>query len=61
MATGDRAARKAARRDCGVVQLLHRMDHPGLHSLAACVIDHLRSRVVAQSIIPGSLHGDHRR
>jgi len=55
---GDRAARKSASRDAQCVGILHRLDNPGLHTLATVLVDYLGTRLVCQSIVPGILHGE---
>ena len=37
---------------------LHRLDVPGLHTLATVLVDYLGTRLVCQSIVPGILHGE---
>jgi protein TIF31 len=58
VAKGDRAARKSASRDIQSLGALHRMEKPGLHTLATVLIDYLGSRYVCQSILPGILNGE---
>lgn len=58
IATGDRAARKAANRDVQCIGTFHRMEKSGLYTLATVLIDHLGTRFVCQSILPGILIGE---
>lgn len=55
---GDAAAKKSASRDCHNMGVLHRLDIPGLHTLATVLVEYLGTRIVCQSVVPGILHGD---
>lgn len=55
---GDNAARKSASRDLTNINLLHRLDMPGIHTLGMVIVEYMGVRVVCQSIIPGILHGE---
>jgi protein TIF31 len=55
---GDRTAAALAMRDLMGVRQLNELDEPGLHTLATVIIDYLGHRIVAQSIVPGILHGE---
>jgi len=55
---GDEAAKKSAGRDCQNMGVLHRLDVPGLHTLATVLVDYLGTRVVCQSVVPGILYGE---
>ncbi|KAL9178477.1 hypothetical protein ACHAXT_001815 [Thalassiosira profunda] len=55
---GDGAARKTASRDAHNTGVLHRLDVPGLHTLAVVLVEYAGARWVCQSIVPGILHGD---
>lgn len=55
---GDLCARKSASRDAQSVGTLHRLDIPGLNTLATVLIDYLGTRLVCQSIVPGILQGE---
>ncbi len=55
---GDSAARKSASRDLTNINLLHRLDMPGIHTLGMVIVEYMGVRVVCQSIIPGILHGE---
>jgi protein TIF31 len=55
---GDAAAYSAASHDLRGVMELSRADVAGLHTLATAVVDYMGKRIVAQSIIPGILHGE---
>ena len=55
---GDLCARKAASREAQSVGTFHRLDIPGLNTLATVLIDYLGTRLVCQSIVPGILQGD---
>ncbi|CAD8136560.1 unnamed protein product [Paramecium pentaurelia] len=41
------------------LQILHKLDIPGLSVLNTCLVDYKGRRVIAQSIIPGILNSDH--
>lgn len=55
---GDAAAKKSASRDCCNMGLLHRLDIPGLHTLATVLVEYLGTRIICQSVVPGILHGE---
>ena len=55
---GDGAARKSANREARNVGVIHRLDVRGLYTLGTVLIDHLGTRFVCQSIVPGILNGD---
>jgi len=55
---GDNAARKSASRDATNINLLHRLDMPGLHTLGMVLVEYMGVRFVCQSVIPGILHGE---
>jgi len=55
---GDNAARKSASRDTTNINLLHRLDKAGLHTLGMVIVEYMGVRVVCQSVIPGILHGE---
>ena len=55
---GDAAAKKSASRDCHNMGVLHRLDIPGLHTLATVLVEYMGSRIVCQSVVPGILHGE---
>ena len=55
---GDNAARKSASRDLASINLLHRLDIPGIHTLGTVIVEYMGMRIVCQSIIPGILHGE---
>jgi len=55
---GDAAARKSASRDASNTGTLHRLDVPGLHTLATVLVEYLGQRIVCQSVVPGILHGE---
>ena len=55
---GDKAARKSASRDATNINLLHRLDIPGIHTLGMVIVEYMGVRVVCQSVIPGILHGE---
>lgn len=55
---GDAAARKSASRDAHNTGVLHRLDVPGLHTLATVLVERLGTRIVCQSVVPGILHGE---
>eukprot|EP00571_Detonula_confervacea_P014814 CAMPEP_0172301126 /NCGR_PEP_ID=MMETSP1058-20130122/3069_1 /TAXON_ID=83371 /ORGANISM="Detonula confervacea, Strain CCMP 353" /LENGTH=1681 /DNA_ID=CAMNT_0013011137 /DNA_START=41 /DNA_END=5082 /DNA_ORIENTATION=+ len=55
---GDAAARKSASRDASNMGVLHRLDIPGLHTLATVLVEYMGSRIVCQSVVPGILHGE---
>jgi len=55
---GDAAAKKSASRDAHNIGVLHRLDVPGLHTLATVLVEYLGMRVVCQSVLPGILHGE---
>jgi protein TIF31 len=55
---GDAFAKKSALRDAGCVGALHKLDIPGMHTLATVLVDYLGVRMVCQSIVPGILLGD---
>jgi len=55
---GDAAAFSAASHDLRGVMELARAEVDGLHTLATAVIDFMGKRIIAQSIIPGILHGE---
>ena len=55
---GDAAAKKSASRDAHNLGVLHRLDIPGLHTLATVLIEYLGVRFICQSIVPGILHGE---
>mmetsp|Transcript_25034 Transcript_25034/g.47482 ORF Transcript_25034/g.47482 Transcript_25034/m.47482 type:complete len:1631 (-) Transcript_25034:133-5025(-) len=55
---GDSAARKSASRDAHNMGVLHRLDIPGLHTLATVLVDYMGTRFVCQSIVPGILYGE---
>jgi protein TIF31 len=58
MVEGDWPAYKGALHDLRNVIHLNKLELPKLYTLATSVIDYLGVRIVAQSIIPGILHGD---
>ena len=49
----------ASKHDLHGTLAMNRADVPGLHTLATVVLDYMGQRVVAQSIIPGILQGEH--
>ena len=53
------AARSIANHDLLGVRTVARADVPGIHTLLTTVVDYLGKRIVAQSIIPGILQGEH--
>ncbi|KAL7543602.1 hypothetical protein ACHAXR_012903 [Thalassiosira sp. AJA248-18] len=55
---GDDAAKKSASRDAHNLGVLHRLDIPGLHTLATVLVEYLGTRIVCQSVVPGILHGE---
>lgn len=55
---GDAFARKSALKDATCVGALHKLDIPGMHTLATVLVDYLGVRMVCQSIVPGILLGD---
>lgn len=55
---GDAAAKKLASRDAHNIGVLHRLDVPGLHTLATVLVEYLGMRIVCQSVLPGILHGE---
>jgi protein TIF31 len=55
---GDAAAKKSASRDAHNIGVLHRLDVPGLHTLATVLVEYLGMRIVCQSVLPGILHGE---
>lgn len=55
---GDNAARKSASRDATNINLLHRLDMPGIHTLGMVIVEYMGVRIVCQSVIPGILHGE---
>ena len=55
---GDAAAKKSASRDANSMGVLHRLDVPGLHTLATVLVEYLGMRIVCQSVVPGILHGE---
>ena len=55
---GDNAAKKSASRDAHNLGVLHRLDIPGLHTLATVLVEYLGTRIVCQSVVPGILHGE---
>jgi protein TIF31 len=55
---GDAAAKKSASRDANNMGVLHRLDIPGLHTLATVLVEYLGTRIVCQSVVPGILHGE---
>lgn len=55
---GDAAAKKSASRDAHNMGVLHRLDIPGLHTLATVLVEYLGTRIVCQSVVPGILHGE---
>lgn len=55
---GDNAARKSASRDATNINLLHRLDMPGIHTLGMVIVEYMGVRYVCQSIVPGILHGE---
>eukprot|EP00557_Chaetoceros_sp_GSL56_P006762 CAMPEP_0176493360 /NCGR_PEP_ID=MMETSP0200_2-20121128/9508_1 /TAXON_ID=947934 /ORGANISM="Chaetoceros sp., Strain GSL56" /LENGTH=1500 /DNA_ID=CAMNT_0017891019 /DNA_START=61 /DNA_END=4563 /DNA_ORIENTATION=- len=55
---GDAFARKSALRDASCVGALHKLDIPGMHTLATVLVDYLGVRMVCQSIVPGILLGE---
>lgn len=58
IARGDKCARKSVSRDAGCVGMLHKLDYPGINTLATVLIDYLGTRMVCQSIVPGILLGE---
>lgn len=58
IARGDKCARKSASRDAVCVGMLHKLDNPGINTLATVLIDYLGTRILCQSIVPGILLGD---
>jgi len=55
---GDAAAKKSASRDANNMGVIHRLDIPGLHTLATVLVEYLGTRIVCQSVVPGILHGE---
>ena len=58
VAQGDDCAKKSAARDAQCVGVLHKLDIPGMHTLATVLVDYLGTRMVCQSIVPGILLGE---
>lgn len=58
IARGDKCARKSASRDAVCVGMLHKLDNPGINTLATVLVDYLGTRMVCQSIVPGILLGE---
>ena len=55
---GDSAAMKSVSRDATNINLLHRLDIPGIHTLGTVIVEYMGVRVVCQSVIPGILNGE---
>ena len=55
---GDKAAKKSANREAQNVGVIHRLDIKGLYTLGTVLIEHLGTRFVCQSVVPGILHGE---
>lgn len=55
---GDAAVKKSASRDALNMGVLHRLDIPGLNTLATVLVEYLGMRIVCQSVVPGILHGE---
>jgi len=58
LAQGDDCAKKSAARDAQCVGILHKLDIPGMHTLATILVDYFGTRMVCQSIVPGILLGE---
>eukprot|EP00741_Cyanophora_paradoxa_P001385 tig00000480_g1340.t1 len=56
-AYGEQATRVSSNHDLRAIRELLRLEPQGLHLLATALVDYGGRRVVAQSIIPGILHG----
>ena len=55
---GDNAAKKSASRDTTNINLLHRLDLPGLHTLGMVIVEYMGVRYVCQSVLQGILQGE---
>ena len=55
---GDETSRKLALLDLQGVRALNSFDLDGLHTVLTAVVDYMGQRVIAQSLIPGILHGE---
>ena len=55
---GDETSRKLALLDLQGVRALNSVDLDGLHTVLTAVVDYMGQRVIAQSLIPGILHGE---